>query len=110
MAEFMWRLKLNNSDPFETILKDVAEFWNHGKPKHFIHFLTLCHYFIFIQCIFIIPFFNFNFFNFFNIIICLLLNKLIILYLYNVFITMDGGEITNLSGRATKFSLVPTGL
>ncbi|KAF0763941.1 DDE Tnp IS1595 domain-containing protein [Aphis craccivora] len=26
LAEFMWRSKLNNSDPFETILKDIAEF------------------------------------------------------------------------------------
>lgn len=23
----MWRSKLNNRDPFETILKDVVEFW-----------------------------------------------------------------------------------
>lgn len=27
MAEFIKRLKLNNSDSFETILKYVAEFW-----------------------------------------------------------------------------------
>lgn len=32
MAEFMWRSKLNNSDPFDTILKDVAEFLESQKP------------------------------------------------------------------------------
>ncbi|CAI6362106.1 unnamed protein product [Macrosiphum euphorbiae] len=31
LAEFMWRSKLNNSDPFETILKDIAEFWESHK-------------------------------------------------------------------------------
>jgi len=27
LAVFMWRSKLNNSDLFETILKDIAEIW-----------------------------------------------------------------------------------
>ena len=31
LAEFMWRSKLNNSDPFETISKDIAEFWESHK-------------------------------------------------------------------------------
>lgn len=32
MAEFMWRSKLNNIDPFDTILKDIAEFQESLKP------------------------------------------------------------------------------
>lgn len=32
MVEFMWRSKLNNSDPFDTILKYIAEFWESQKP------------------------------------------------------------------------------
>jgi len=31
LEEFMWLSKLNNSDPFETILKDIAEFWESHK-------------------------------------------------------------------------------
>ncbi|KAF0712085.1 DDE Tnp IS1595 domain-containing protein [Aphis craccivora] len=31
LAEFMWRSKLNNRDPFETTLKDIAEFWESHK-------------------------------------------------------------------------------
>lgn len=31
MGEFLWRSNLNNSDPFETILKDIAEFWKSQK-------------------------------------------------------------------------------
>ncbi|KAF0770131.1 DDE Tnp IS1595 domain-containing protein [Aphis craccivora] len=31
LTEFMWRSKLNNRDLFETILKDIAEFWESHK-------------------------------------------------------------------------------
>lgn len=27
LAEFMWRSRLNNRNPFDAILSDIAEFW-----------------------------------------------------------------------------------
>jgi len=45
---------------------------------------------------------------FFNIIKYLILNELIILYLYNLFIIMDDGEITNWQGYKSSFNKVFT--
>jgi len=41
MAEFMWQSKLNNSDPFETILKYVTALWVLWKFQTFSNIILL---------------------------------------------------------------------
>lgn len=95
MAEFMWQSKLNNSDPFETILKYVASFWESWKSKTFYKFFNIISLFYIYTMYFLL--FHFLVLIFFNIIS---INKLNILYFYNVFVIMEGGKITNLSSGA----------
>jgi len=88
IAGFMWRSKINNSDPFEMILKDAVEFWESQKA-HTCSNIKLLFY---IYAMYLLLF------NFFNIIS---MNKFIIY----IFIIIDGRKITNLSDGTIKFSL-----